>query len=109
MDPRDVERAAETPFGGTIADGLYTLSLGPALLEELLSFDQFAASLNYGYERVRFPAALPVGSRLRMRARVVGVVEGPQGVRVHNEQVFEREGQERPVAVAESVAHLIVD
>src|SRR3954470_2305757 len=69
----DPERAAQTPFGGTIAHGLYTLSLAPALTSSLLSFDGFAFALNYGYNRIRFPAPLPVGSRIRLRAALAAV------------------------------------
>src|SRR5213596_1686683 len=61
----DPERARDTPFGGTIAHGLYTLSLGPKFTFELFSIDGFAFGLNYGYGKVRFPAPVPVGSRVR--------------------------------------------
>src|SRR5215210_4103824 len=57
----DVERAKETPFGGTIAHGYYTLSLSPMLNDEIMAFDGFAFMLNYGLGKVRFPAPLPVG------------------------------------------------
>src|SRR5919199_4317837 len=57
----DPERAAQTPFGGTIAHGYYTLSLAPMFSYALFSFEGFAFGLNYGLDRVRFPAPLPVG------------------------------------------------
>src|SRR5438045_8760740 len=63
----DPERAKETPFGGTIAHGCYTLSLAPMFSYSLLSVEGFAFGVNYGLNRVRFPAPLPVGSRVRMR------------------------------------------
>jgi acyl dehydratase len=69
----DPESAAAGPFGSTIAHGLFSLSLGPALSEQLLSLAGFAHSLNYGYDKVRFPAPLPVGSRVRMSVTIVAV------------------------------------
>ena len=102
----DPERAAAGPFGSTIAHGLFSLSLGPALSEQLLSLAGFAHSLNYGYDRVRFPAPLPVGSRVRMSVTIVAVEPVAGGVQLRGEQVFEREGSTKPVAVAESLARL---
>jgi acyl dehydratase len=100
----DPSRARESAFGSTIAHGLYSLSLGPAFMEELMAFDGFAHSLNYGYERVRFPAPLPVGSRIRMRVSVVSVDDvGGGSAHVVTKQVFEREGSNKPICVAESV------
>ena len=61
----DVERAKETPFGGTIAHGYYTLSLAPRFNAEIIGFEGFAFALNYGLGKVRFPAPLPVGSKVR--------------------------------------------
>ena len=63
----DVERAKETPFGGTIAHGFYTLSLVPRLSYELYTIENVAFALNYGANRVRFPSPLKVGSKVRMR------------------------------------------
>lgn len=103
----DPERAAKTALGTTIAHGLYSLSLGPAFSYSLLSFEAFTHSLNYGYEKVRFPAPLPVGSRVRMTTKVVAVERVSGGVQVRAVQTFEREGSDKPVAVAESVARLV--
>jgi acyl dehydratase len=103
----DQDLAARGQLGTTIAHGLLTLSLGPALLSELLSFDGFSASLNYGYDRVRFPAPLPVGARVRMRATILQLSERGPALHVHHRQTFEREGGDRPVAVADSLAHLL--
>ncbi|HVP02749.1 MAG TPA: MaoC family dehydratase [Solirubrobacteraceae bacterium] len=100
----DVERAKETPFGGTIAHGLFTLSLGPKFSYEILDVKGFAFGVNYGYDRVRFPAPLPVGSKVRMRATLTKVDEVPGGVQFTVTQTFEREGAEKPVCVAESLA-----
>jgi acyl dehydratase len=104
----DPERAARSPLGGTIAHGLFTLSLAPAMTSSLLSFDGFAFALNYGYNRVRFPAPLPVGSRLRMRATLAAVDDIPGGAQITIVQTFEREGAEKPVCVAESLARVYV-
>jgi acyl dehydratase len=100
----DVERAKETPFGGTIAHGYYTLSLAPKFSYELLSIEGFAFGLNYGVNKVRFPAPLPVGSRVRMRATLASVEDIPGGIQVATALTFEREGGEKPVCVAETVA-----
>jgi acyl dehydratase len=100
----DPERAAQSPMGSTIAHGLLTLSLGPAFMEALMSFDGFAHALNYGYEKVRFPAPVPVGSRLRMRAVVADVSEVTGGAQVTMTQTIEREGGDKPVLVAQAVA-----
>jgi acyl dehydratase len=100
------ERARETPFGGTIAHGLYTLSLGPRFTFELFSIDGFAFGLNYGYGRVRFPAPVPVGSRVRMRATLSNVEDVPGGVQITVTQTFEVDGGSKPVCVAESLARM---
>ena len=63
----DVERAKDTPFGGTIAHGYYTLSLAPRFSEEIFKFEGFAFGINYGLNKVRFPAPLPVGGKVRMQ------------------------------------------
>jgi len=103
----DPERAAQTPLGGTIVHGLFTLSLGPRFTEELISFDGFAHSLNYGYGKVRFPAPFPVGSRLRMSLRVDAVDSVGGGVQLTCTQSFELEGHTKPVCVAESLARFV--
>ena len=99
----DPERAKETPFGVTIAHGLYTLSLGPKFLYEIFAMEDVPLALNYGFDRVRFIAPVPVGSRVRMRAVLKAVEETAGGVRARVEQTFEREGQDKPVCVAESL------
>ncbi|MGZ4280035.1 MAG: MaoC family dehydratase [Solirubrobacteraceae bacterium] len=102
----DPERAKETPFGSTIAHGLYTLSLGPKLSYEMFTVENIAFGINYGYGRVRFPAPLPVDSRVRMRATLSGVEDVAGGVQITVTQTFEREGADKPVCVAESLARL---
>ena len=100
----DPERAKETPFGGTIAHGLFTLSLGPRFSYELFEVSGFTFGLNYGYGKVRFPAPVPVGSKLRMRATLQSVDDVPGGVQFTVLQTFEVEGGEKPVCVAEALA-----
>ena len=102
----DPERAAQTPWGSTIAHGLYTLSLGPQFTFALFTIEGFAFGLNYGYNKVRFPAPLPVNSRVRMRATLSSVDDVPGGVQLTITQTFEREGEEKPVCVAEAVSRM---
>jgi acyl dehydratase len=103
----DPERAAHGPFGRTIGHGLLTLSLGPALTSSLLSLDNFAYALNYGFDKVRFPQARPVGTRLAMTATVVDVRRTDPGCGlVAIRQTFLLEGATKPVCVADSLAYV---
>jgi acyl dehydratase len=97
----DLERARSAPLGGTIAHGYYTLSLAPVLLGEVLSFDGFAMAINYGLDKLRFPAPLPVGERVRLRVRLNGVEEFRGGATLAATMTFERGGSEKPACVAE--------
>jgi acyl dehydratase len=100
------ERAKDTPFGGTIAHGYYTLSLAPRFTAQVMALDGFAFVINYGLNRVRFPAPLPVGSRVRMTARLANLEDVPGGAQMTLELTFEREGGEKPVCVAETLARV---
>ena len=102
----DPERAKDTPFGGTIQHGLFTLSLGPVFGGEIFTIADVAFALNYGYGKVRFPAPVPVGSKLRMRATLSAVEDVAGGVQMTVTQTFEVEGGEKPVCVAESLARV---
>jgi acyl dehydratase len=102
----DPERAKETPFGGTIAHGYYTLSLAPMFMEQIFGLDGFAFAVNYGLDKVRFPAPLPVGSRVRMHARLARLEAVPGGAQMTVEATFEREGGEKPVCVAQTLARV---
>lgn len=104
----DVERAKESPFGGTIAHGYYTLSLAPRFSYDMFNFEGFAFGVNYGVNRVRFPAPMPVGQKVRMRAKLASVEEIPGGAQITSELTFEREGGEKPVCVAETLARVYV-
>jgi acyl dehydratase len=102
----DPERARETPFGGTIAHGYYTLSLAPRFSYDMFKFEGFSFGLNYGLNRVRFPAPLPVGQKVRMRATLKALEEMPGGAQITTELSFEREGADKPVCVAESLSRV---
>ena len=102
----DVERAKETPFGGTIAHGYYTLALAPMLTAQVMALEGFAFAVNYGLNRVRFPAPLPVGDRVRMTARLANLEDIPGGAQITLELTFEREGGGKPVCVAETMARI---
>jgi len=98
----DEERAAaDSPFGGTVAHGMLTLSLVPRLALEVLELLEAPLVINYGFNRVRFPAPVPAGSRVRLHLKVAGVEEVKGGVRASLEFTVEAEGGERPVAVGE--------
>ena len=104
----DPDRAASTPLGGTIVHGLFTLGLGPYLAGELLAFDAFAQSLNYGYDKVRFPAPFLVGSRVRLNLSIDTVEEvGNGGVQLTTTQIFELDGSLKPVCVAVALARFV--
>jgi acyl dehydratase len=102
----DPERATRTPFGGTIAHGYYTLSLHPTLAKQVFAFEGFAFAVNYGCNRVRFPAPLPVGNRVRMRVMLVDVEDVLGGAQITMKLTFEGEGALKPVCVAESLTRL---
>jgi acyl dehydratase len=102
----DVERAKETPFGGTIAHGYYTLSIIPMLSRQVFSMQGFAFALNYGLNRVRFPAPLPVGANVRLTAKVANVEDIPGGAQATMEMTLEREGGDKPVCVAETIVRV---
>ncbi len=102
----DVERAKQTPFGGTIAHGYYTLSLAPKFSYSLFQADGFAFGVNYGLNKVRFPAPLPVGSRVRVHAKLKALEDVPGGAQMTTELTFEREGGDKPVCVAESLGRV---
>jgi acyl dehydratase len=102
----DPERAKATPFGGTIAHGYYTLSLAPKFSYSIYEVTNVAFALNYGVNKVRFPAPLPVGSRVRMRATIASVEDIAGGIQMATALTFEREGGEKPVCVAETLVRI---
>jgi acyl dehydratase len=102
----DPERAKDTPFGGTIAHGYYTLSLAPVFSYELFELTGVAMGINYGANKVRFPAPLPVGSRVRMRMTLQDVQDIPGGAQMTMLLTFERDGGDKPVCVAETLSRV---
>ncbi len=100
----DPERAAQGPFGTPIAHGFLTLSLLPRLFESAFRIDGARMGVNYGLNRVRFPAPVPVNSRLRARLTLQSVEPAaPDGVQMAWLVTIEREGGDKPVCVAESL------
>ena len=103
----DAQRAATGPFGTTIAHGYLTLALIPAFGRELYRINGLKMGINYGLNKVRFPAVVPVGSRLRAGGELVEVRPGPQGAQVTVRLTIEIEGGDKPACVAETVALMI--
>jgi len=100
----DVGRArAESPFGGPIAHGYLTLSLLIPMWSRLLTVTDARLAVNYGLNKVRFPAPVPVGSKIRLAATLAEVVEIKAGYQVTVAAVTELEGADKPVCVAEPV------
>jgi acyl dehydratase len=102
----DVERAKAGPFGGPIAHGYLTLSLGPRLAPDIYTVGGFSMGVNYGAEKIRFPAPVPVGSKLRLGATLLDVTDISGGVQMKMEFTFEVEGATKPSCVAEVLFRL---
>jgi acyl dehydratase len=101
----DVERAtAESPYGGPIAHGFLTLSLSNRILPQLLEVPAASAGINYGTGKVRFPAPVPVGSRIRGGAEITAVEEISGGVQTTITITIEVDGSEKPACVVESLS-----
>jgi len=105
----DPARAAEGPYGTTIAHGYLTLSLIPVLASRIYSVGFGSARLNYGSNKVRFPAPVPVGSTLRAEAVLADVRRGPQGTFLTTRLTITADGAERPACVAETVTLVVGD
>ena len=98
-------RAAQGPFGTTIAHGFLTLSLIPDLAPSL-DIPGVAMGINYGLDRVRFVSPVPVGSRIRARTKLAAVSEVEGGLQLKNEVTIELEGSDKPACVAETLTRL---
>ena len=100
----DPERAAAGPFGKTIAHGYLTLSLANLFLPQIMRVENTSMGVNYGCERVRFPAPVPVGSRLRGGGEVLSAEEVKGGVQVVVRLTIEIEGSDRPACVIDTIS-----
>ena len=98
------ERAKHSPYGTTIAHGYLTLSMLPKLAESTFKFSDRKMGVNYGLNKVRFTAPVPAGSRIRGRFTLAKYARIEGGVQVTMHVVFEREGGDKPVMIAESIA-----
>jgi acyl dehydratase len=107
----DRERAAaESPFGTTVAHGNLTLSLVDSFRPQLIQNRGVKMGINYGFNKVRFPAAVPTGTRVRARAKLLSVEElGDGWWHVVTKFTLEGEGQDKPVCVAEAVGRALID
>ena len=103
----DPERAANGPFGGTIAHGLLTLSLLPHFTHQLYTVDNIAMAVNYGYNKVRFITPVRVGVKIRARAEIAKVDQLDGAVQATVPATVEIEGSDKPAAVAESIVRFI--
>jgi len=99
----DVERAKAGPFGGPIAHGYLTLSLGPVLMPQVMQTNGFKMGVNYGLNKVRFMSPVPVGAKVRLGINVLAIDDIPGGVQQTLEMVFECEGASKPSCVAEAI------
>ena len=100
----DPERAkAESPFGGPIAHGYLTLSLGPVLAPQIMRVDGIKMGVNYGAGKVRFPSPVPVGAKLRLGAELTAVEDIPGGAQVYMTFTFECEDAPKPSCVSEII------
>ncbi len=101
----DVDKARAGPFGGPIAHGFLTLSLLPRFFESAMEIVESRMGVNYGLNRVRFMAPVPVGSRLRARMKLLACEPiDNNGLQMSWEVTIEREGAAKPACVAESIA-----
>ncbi|BDD84568.1 MaoC family dehydratase [Tsukamurella pulmonis] len=99
----DQEKAAAGPYGRTIAHGYLTLSLAPLFIAEALVVENLQAAVNYGLNKVRFPAPVPVGSRVRAAVELAGAQEKPAGIEAVIRLTYEVDGADRPACIAETV------
>lgn len=102
----DPERAATSAYGTTIAHGYLTLSMLPSMIRELYRIEKLTTTLNYGVDRVRFPAPVLVPSRIRARAVIAAADRLEVGVRLGLDVTVEREGADKPVCVARTLTVL---
>lgn len=100
----DLERAKQSPFGGTIAHGFLTLSMLPMLTESALAISDRTMGINYGLNKVRFTSPVPAGSKIRARFTLSRLEQIDGGVQTTWNAVVEREGGDKPVMIAETIS-----
>ena len=103
----DPERAAQGPFGATIAHGYLTLSLVPLLVSEVYAIEGVRMVVNYGADKLRFPAPVPVDSKVRAGVELLAVTSGAGGQQVRARVSIEREGGDKPVCVVDTVTVVV--
>ncbi|GAA3649905.1 MaoC family dehydratase [Nocardioides ginsengisoli] len=103
----DPERAADGPFGTTIAHGYLTLSLLPLLVAEVYRLDGVKMAVNYGADKLRFPSPVPVGSRVRAGVELTGVKQIALGYQVATRVTIERDGGDKPACVVDMLAVVV--
>jgi acyl dehydratase len=103
----DTERAKAGPFGAPIAHGYLTMSLAAYFLGQLIRVSGISMGINYGADKVRFPAPVPVGSRLRGMAEILDAKEVPGGVQATTRITIEREGGDKPAAIVDTVSRYL--
>jgi acyl dehydratase len=102
----DVERAKSTPFGGTVAHGFLTLALMAPLTQQLMTVTDAKMGVNYGLDRVRFPAPLRVGAQFRGGGEIIEVTEIPGGLQVKLRGTIEAQDTDKPVCVADCLVRV---
>ncbi|WP_248959662.1 MaoC family dehydratase [Sphaerisporangium perillae] len=105
----DVERAKDGPFGGTIAHGYLSLSLLPSFMTRLFRVEGLKMGINYGLNKVRFPAPVPVGAKIRGGAELLEVTDTPAGTLSNLRVTIEVKDQNKPACVAETLSLYIAE
>lgn len=103
----DQEKAANGPYGKTIAHGYLTLSLVPVLVQQIYKVTGLSMQVNYGVDKLRFPAPVPVDSRIRAGAELIKVERNDKGGRATVRVTVEVEGSDRPVCVVDTIAAMV--
>ncbi|MBV6759049.1 MaoC family dehydratase [Rhodococcus opacus] len=103
----DPDKAAEGPFGATIAHGYLTMSLVPMLVAQIATIEGLSMVVNYGANKLRFPSPVPVGSKLRASAELVSLESGAGGYHLVQRVTVERDCGEKPACVVETVSLLV--
>ncbi|CAD5278142.1 MULTISPECIES: MaoC family dehydratase [unclassified Imperialibacter] len=103
----DTSRAAASAFGTTIVHGFFLLSLLPRLKAQLVEFKLAAMAINYGSEKIRFLAPVPVNARVRLKTKLLKIEEGTSGIKLFTKNNLELEGSEKDALVAETITLLM--